>query len=149
MNKIFSKAFLTTLFIKQNRWHNHSVLGHTLKVTFHAIKSGQFKFIIPALLHDIGKPFSAHQRNPKDVVEGTYSFTNHEELSWLIIRKNPFISDWTKDIVRYHYLLRDIYLAEQKGLTARHARVTKRWNKLTPELKKELEAFLLIDDAGK
>jgi predicted HD phosphohydrolase len=149
MNKILSKPFLTSLFIKQNRWHKHSVLGHTLSVTFHAIKSGQFRFIVPALLHDIGKPFVAHQRNPKDVVSGTYSFTNHEEMSWHIIKNCPFISDWTKDIIRHHYLLRDMYLSEQKGLVARGRRVTRRWEKLTPELKKDLEIFLAIDDAGK
>jgi hypothetical protein len=42
-----------------------------------------------------------------------------------------------------------MYLSEQKGLIARGRRVTKRWEKLTPELKKDLEIFLTIDDAGK
>lgn len=149
MNKILSKAFLTTLFIKQNRWHKHSVLGHTLKVTFHAIKSGQFRFIVPALLHDIGKPFVAHQRNPKDKLNGHYSFTNHEEMSWHIIKDWPFISEWTKNVVRHHYLIRDMYLSKEKGLVARGRRVGKRWEKVDPELKRDLEYFLFLDDAGK
>lgn len=148
MNAIFSKSFLTTLFIKQNRHHRHSVLGHTFKVTFHAIKSGQFKFIIPALLHDIGKPYSAYQ-DDSDKLVGSYSFTNHEELSWKIVKRWNFLSDWSKDIIRHHYLVRDMYLCEQKNKMDRLKRIQKRWNKLSPELREDLKLFLKIDDMGK
>ena len=149
LNKIYSKTFLRTLFIKQNHWHRHSVLGHTFKVVFYAIKTKQYKFIAPALFHDIGKPFVASQESPKDIARDTYSFTNHEEMSWYIVKNWPFLSNWTKDIIRYHYLIRDIYLAKEKGKTARYNRIIKRWKKLSPELKKDLDAFLLLDDAGK
>jgi predicted HD phosphohydrolase len=148
MNTIFSKPFLITLFLKQNKHHQHSVLGHTLKVTYSAIKMKHYRFIIPALLHDVGKPYSAYQ-DAGDKLDGTYSFTNHEELSWHIVKRWVFLSNWTKDVIRYHYLVRDIYLCEQRGKAARLKRIQKRWDKLSPELREDLKLFLMIDDAGK
>lgn len=147
MNKILSKPFLKTLFITQNQHHKHAVLGHTLKVVCYAIKAKQYKFIIPALLHDIGKPYVAYQ-DEKDLVRGTWSFTNHEEFSWYIIR-NWFLPDYAKLIVRNHYLIRDIYLSNIKRKTKRYNRLLKRWNKLDDNLKKDLEAFLILDDLAK
>lgn len=148
MNPILSKSFLMTLFIKQNKHHRHSVLIHTLKVTYTALKKKQYRFVIPSLIHDIGKPFCTYQ-DQNDKLDGTYSFTNHEELSWLIVKRWTFLSEWTKDVIRYHYLVRDMSLCEKKGKTARLNRIQKRWDKLTPELRKDLKLFLAIDDAGK
>ena len=148
MNRIISKPFIVTLFVKQNRHHKHSVLGHTLKVAYSAIKMKQYRFIVPALFHDVGKPFSAYQ-DSGDQLEGTYSFTNHEELSWHIVKRWDFLSDWTKNVIRHHYLIRDMYLCKQKGKHARLKRIQKRWDKLSPELKDDLLLFLRIDDAGK
>ena len=148
MNAILSKTFLTTLFIKQNRHHKHSVLGHTLKVVYSAIKMKQYRFVIPALFHDFGKPYSAYQ-DDGDKLSGTYSFTNHEEISWHIVKRWNFLSDWSKDIIRHHYLIRDMYLCEQKGKIERLKRIQKRWENLSPELREDLKLFLTIDDAGK
>lgn len=148
MNAIWSKPFLTTLFIKQNKHHRHSVFGHTIKVVYSAIRMGQYRFIVPAVLHDIGKPYCAYQ-DSSDLLNGTYSFTNHEELSWLIVKRWRFISEWTKEIIRYHYLVRDMALCKAKGKTARLKRIQKRWNKLSPQMKEELALFIQIDDAGK
>jgi len=147
MNKILSKPFLETLFIKQNHHHKHSVLGHTLKVVYYAFKSKQYKFIIPALLHDIGKPYVAYQ-DEKDKIRNTWSFTNHEEFSWFIIRNWP-VSDYVKSIVRNHYLIRDMYLSEKNNKMKRYNRLLKRWNKLDDNLKKDLEAFAVLDDLAK
>lgn len=148
MNAIFSKSFLITLFLKQNKHHQHSVLGHTLKVAYSAIKMKHYRFIIPALFHDVGKPYSAYQ-DAGDKLDGTYSFTNHEELSWHIVKRWVFLSDWTKDVIRYHYLVRDMHLCEKRGKVARLKRIQKRWDKLSPELREDLKLFLRIDDAGK
>lgn len=148
MNSIVSKPFLTTLFLKQNKHHRHSVLGHTLKVAYSAVKMKHYRFIIPALLHDVGKPFCAYQ-DANDQLHGIYSFTNHEELSWLIVKRWSIFSAWTKDIVRYHYLVRDMYLCETKGKKARLKRIQKRWDKLSPKMQDDLRFFIQIDDAGK
>ena len=100
------KNFFITLFFKQNSHHRHSVLIHTLKVFWFSMSYGIFKFCAAALLHDIGKPFVA----TKDEDDYGYSFTNHEEKSYQIIKNWPFISDYTKNIVRYHYLTRRIII---------------------------------------
>lgn len=147
LNNICSKVFLKTLFWKQNHHHRHGVFLHTTKVLFYAVKKGDFKFILPAILHDIGKPLCAYQ-DEKDKVRGTYSFTNHEELSWFIIKK-WWVSDYTKSIVRNHYLIRDIYLSEKNNKMKRYNRLLKRWNKLDDNIKKDLEDFLILDDLAK
>lgn len=148
MNKILSKNFLTTLFVKQNKWHNHSVLMHTLKVTYECIKGKDYRFITAGLLHDIGKPFSAYQ-DEKDILSGTYSFTNHEELSYMIIKNWPFVSDYTKKMVRYHYIIRDMQKCKEKGKFARYNRLHKIWDKFDNDFKKELGRFMKYDDLGK
>jgi putative nucleotidyltransferase with HDIG domain len=150
MNKILSKNFLKALFIKQNRWHRYSVLGHTLAVTLHAIKAKEYKFITAALLHDIGKPYSAYA-DEEDIKrgEGELSFTNHEELSYIIIKNWPFVSQWTKLIVRHHYLIRGMKKAKEKGKLAKYRRLKRVWDSLDDELKKDLGKFLVFDDLGK
>ena len=148
MNRVFSRAFLESLFIKQNSWHKYGVLGHTLKVTYHCIEAKDYSFVMAGLLHDIGKPYSAYQ-DEKDVLEGTYSFTNHEELSYQIIKSWPFITAETKKMVRYHYLIRDIKKSKKKGKLTRHKRLLKTWDSLDPGFKEKLERFLKYDDLGK
>jgi predicted HD phosphohydrolase len=148
INPIFGKVFWITLLFKQNNYHRYGVLGHTLKVAFMAIKYRQYRFVLPALLHDIGKPFCAYQ-DEEDIAEGTYSFTNHEELSWYIIRRCPLISQRTKALVRYHYLVRDIEVSKRKGRLARLRRIQRRWDSLSSGMQGELKLFLILDDAGK
>ena len=150
MNKILSKNFLKALFIKQNRWHRHAVLGHTLAVTYHAFKAKEYRFIPAALLHDFGKPYSAYA-DEEDIKrgEGELSFTNHEELSYIIIKNWPFVSQWTKLIVRHHYLIRGMAKAKQKGKDAKYRRLKRVWDNLDEERKNDLALFLKFDDLGK
>jgi predicted HD phosphohydrolase len=115
-NKIFSYAFLHSLFWMQNEWHQHGVLVHTLRVTYYALKAGDFKFFAAGLLHDIGKPFTAFKKDEEDYEFNEWSFTDHEEKSYQIIKNWPFISDYTKKIVRYHYLIRDIKKSKKEDL---------------------------------
>ncbi|MFA6756934.1 MAG: HD domain-containing protein [Sulfurospirillaceae bacterium] len=142
------RGFFITLFIKQNKWHKHSVLGHTMRVLYHVLKSRDFKFLIPALLHDIGKPFVAYQ-DEDDKIENTYSFTDHEEKSYQIIKNWPFISSWSKEIVRYHYLIRDMDKSYKEGNIQRHDEKLKIWNSLDEIMKEDLRTFLIYDDLGK
>ena len=76
--------------------------------TYYALKHGDFKFFAAGLLHDIGKPSTAFKKDAEDIEFHEYSFTDHEERSYQIIKNWPFISQFTKDVVRYHYLIRDI-----------------------------------------
>ena len=142
------KYFIITLFWKQNKWHSHSVFIHTLKVTYYAVKTKNYKMIPAALLHDFGKPFTAHKDN-KDVVDGTFSFKSHEEISYQIIKHCAFISDYTKTLVRYHYLLRGKEKAKEKGQYAKFRRLTKIYDGLTDEFKNDLIEFQKLDDLGK
>jgi HD superfamily phosphohydrolase len=148
MNKILSKQFLASLLYKQNKWHKHGVFVHTMRVTYYCIKGGDYRFVVAGLLHDVGKPYSAYQ-DQSDVIEGTYSFTNHEELSYQIIKKWSFISSYSKELVRYHYLIRDMKKSKQKGKTARHQRLQRIWNRLDEGFKEDLARFLTYDDQGK
>ena len=145
--KRYGKAFWITLLLKQNNWHKHSVLGHTLKVTWELIKVKKYNLIAAALLHDIGKPLVAYQ-DDKDKITGEYSFHNHEEVSWYIIKDWP-ISDYTKEIVRHHYLIRGMKKAKEKGDFAKYRRQRKIWDKLSLDFKKDLGIFLKADDKGK
>ena len=105
-NKITSKIFLETLFIKQNKWHRYGVLLHTLKVVYGVLKAKDYRFLASALFHDIGKPSVAY-RDEEDMITGEYSFTDHEERSYQIVKNWFFLSDWTKQIIRYHYIIRE------------------------------------------
>lgn len=147
-NSFFSRAFLESLFFVQNKWHQHGVLVHTLRVTYYALKARDFKFFAAGLLHDIGKPFTAYKKDAEDIEYKEYSFTDHEEKSYQIIKNWFFISDYTKQIVRYHYLIRDMIKSKKEDLS-RYESKKKIWDSLDLGIKKDLERFLLYDDLGK
>lgn len=141
------KTQLITLLWKQNAHHQHGVLVHTLRVTYHLLKEGQWSMLAAGLLHDIGKPSSAHQK-PEDIENNEFSFTDHEELSYQMIKNWSFISDYTKNLVRYHYLIRRISKAKEKGLDE-YEPLKATFDSFTPEFKKDLGIFLRCDDKGK
>jgi len=148
--KRLNLRFINSLLWRQNRHHKHGVFIHTLKVTYYLLKNKQYKMLLAGLLHDIGKPFVAFQDESdlkKDYL--SYSFLNHEEASYQIIKNWKFISDYTKNIVRYHYIIRDMHLCRKKGKLARYNRLIKIWNKIPIEMKKDLGIFLKCDDLGK
>lgn len=147
-NSIFSKPFLKSLFFTQNKWHQHGVFLHTLRVLYYALKAKDFRFISAAILHDIGKPFSAFKKDDEDIIYGEYSFTDHEEMSYQIIKNWFFISDFTKNIVRYHYLIRDIKKSKTED-PPRYKIKKDIWDSLSDEMKDDLARFLLYDDLGK
>jgi len=150
------KKFFITLFIRQNTHHKHSVLVHTLRAFWY------FLFAMPdlcvaALLHDIGKPFVATLKT-----DGyNYSFTNHEEKSYQIIKKWPFISSYTKNLVRYHYLRRRIVKDSLKLKQGRNSsngdpitqekidEMIKTYNSFSRNFQKDLRKFQKIDDKAK
>ncbi len=146
-NKFFSKPFLRSLLYIQNEWHQHGVLLHTLRVAYYVLKHKEYKFFAAALLHDIGKPFVAYQK-PKDIKLNQYSFTDHEERSYQIIKNWPFISEYTKELVRYHYLIRDIKKHKLKDPKRSEAK-EKIWMQLSDELKDDLKRFIVYDDMAK
>lgn len=147
-NSFFSKASLTSLFVTQNRWHQHGVLVHTLRVTYHVLKSRDFKFFAAALLHDIGKPSTAYKKDEEDIKFNEYSFTDHEERSYQIVKNWSFISEYTKQIVRYHYLIRDIKKSKTEDKNRYHTK-KKIWDNLSEDIQKDLAVFLTYDDLGK
>jgi len=144
------KAFWTTMLWHQNEHHRHGVLGHTLKVTYHLLKKGHYKMLAAGLLHDIAKPLSAYH-DAEDIKGGCkdYSFTAHEEFGYHVIKDWTWISDYTKEIVRHHYLIRGMHKARVKGNTEKLRRLKRRWGKLTPEFKDDLAKFMVCDDLGK
>lgn len=85
-NSIFSKSFFTTLFWKQNSHHRHGVLIHTIRVAYHTFRGKDYKMLTAALLHDIGKPVVSYQK-AEDIPLGEYSFTDHEEKSYEMIKE--------------------------------------------------------------
>jgi HD superfamily phosphohydrolase len=141
------KTLLITTFWKQNSFHAHGVYFHTLRVTYEVIKARQWKMIAAGLLHDLGKPHSAHQK-PEDIINNEYSFTDHEELSYVFIKNWPFISDYTKNLVRYHYLIRRMSKAKKKGL-AEYTTLKSTYDGFSEDFKKDLSIFLRCDDLGK
>jgi predicted HD phosphohydrolase len=147
-NKIFSKAFLDSLLFTQNKWHQHGVLVHTLRVFYYTLKAGAYKMLAAALLHDIGKPFVAFKKDQEDEEFDEWSFTDHEEASYQIIKNWPFLSKYTKDLVRYHYLIRDIKKSKEED-SKRYAQKRAIWERLDTDFKKDLEQFLEYDDLGK
>mgnify|MGYP001769754390 CR=1 FL=1 len=151
------KNFFITLFWKQNKFHKHSVLVHTLLVLWYSILANKPKFYLAALLHDIGKPFVA----TKDIDEDGYSFTNHEEKSYQIIKKIPFISNYTKNIVRYHYLRRRIVKDTEKLKKGKNSsngdqitletinNMNHIYNSFSKDFQKDLRLFMILDDKAK
>jgi hypothetical protein len=147
--KRFKKPFWVTLFWHQNKYHKHGTILHTLKVAYHLARKGRWDLVPAGLLHDIAKPLTAYQ-DEDDIKEGgfDYSFTHHEIFGWHII-KNWKISDYTKNIVRYHYLIRGMHKARTKGEKAKLRRLKRIWNKLDNDFKNDLAVFLVADDKGK
>ncbi len=147
-NSFFSIPFFKSLFFVQNKWHQHGVLVHTLRVLYHVIKRKEYRFIAAAILHDIGKPFCAFVKDEEDREFNEYSFTDHEERSYEIIKNWPFLSSYTKNMVRYHYLIRDIKKSKEEDLT-RYAKKIEIWDTLDDDFKEDLAEFLICDDLGK
>ena len=147
-NPFFSKPNLTSLFFVQNKWHQHGVLLHTLRVVYYTLKAGEFKMFAAALLHEIGKPSTAFVKDDEDREFGEYSFTDHEERSYQIIKNWPFISEYTKNIVRYHYLIRDIKKSKMEDLK-RYALKKPIWDSLDESTQEDLRRFFIYDDLGK
>lgn len=149
---------LITIFWKQNKWHKHWVLVHTLRVTYYIIKNKKYRMIAAWLLHDIWKPVSS---TIKDKEKMEFSFIWHEEKSYQIIKNWPFISEYTKKLVRWHYLIRWTKKAYEKSIDqtkdkkyrehwkAEHIRQKKVWDSLSDSFKKELSLFLKYDDLWK
>jgi len=147
-NSFFSKPFLKSLFFTQNKWHQHGILVHTLRVVYYTFKAGQYKMLGAALFHDVGKPFTAFVKDEEDRKYNEYSFTDHEERSYQIIKNWPFLTEYTKDMVRYHYLIRDIHLSETRN-RERHLEKKAIWESLSNAMRNDLEIFLTLDDLGK
>ena len=145
--RILKKEFFITLFFKQNKWHKFGVLLHTFAVVFHIIKSKKYKMIPAGFLHDIGKPYVAFQ-DEKDKITNEYSFHNHEEISYHIIKKWR-VSPYTKNLVRYHYLLRGMQKALEKNQMARYSRMKRAYESLDEDFICDLKLFMKFDDLGK
>ncbi|MEA3288881.1 MAG: HD domain-containing protein [Campylobacterota bacterium] len=148
LKRFLKKDFFLSLFWKQNKWHNHGVFIHTLLVVYYVIKNKQYKMIPAAFLHDIGKPLCVYQ-DEDDKITGEYSFTNHEELSYQLIKDINSISNYTKDIVRYHYLIRGIENAKKKNQTGKYKRQKRIYDKLDKKLIEDLKLFMIYDDLAK
>ncbi len=150
MNSIYSYNFWKSLLYRQNDYHAHGVLIHTILVVYHLLKMKQYKMVMAGVMHDFGKPFTA-KPDAKDIARGRgeLSFTNHEELSYQIIKKWNFISNETKLLVRYHYLIRGMDRAKQKGEMPKYRRLKRIWDGLSSEMKKDLVLFLKADDLAK
>ncbi|MGK0256420.1 MAG: hypothetical protein ACI81I_001037 [Arcobacteraceae bacterium] len=147
-NTLYSRAFWETLIVKQNKWHRHGVLIHTFKVVYQVLKAKDYKFIATAFFHDLGKPIVAF-RDEEDMITREYSFRDHEEISYQIVKNWPFLSPWTKEMIRFHYIIRDRINSKEKGHLKRLARLDAAWDTLSPEFIKDLELFLIYDDRGK
>ena len=104
--------------------------------------------VAAGLLHDVGKPFTAFKKDAEDYEYNEWSFTDHEERSYQIIKNWPFVSEYTKKLVRYHYLIRDIKKSKKENLE-RFAQKSAIWDSLDEELQADLYRFLSYDDAGK
>ena len=146
-NTLFTKPFLTTLLWKQNGHHKHGVFLHTMRVVYYTLINGDIKMIAAALLHDIGKPLVAYQKE-EDIALKEYSFTDHEEKSYQVIKNWCCVSDYTKTLVRWHYLIRDISKHRVKD-PKRYEEKKKIWDGLSPAMQTDLKQFLKYDDLAK
>ena len=145
--RIFKKEFFITLFIKQNKWHRFGILVHTLAVAFHVFKAKKYSMLSAAFLHDIGKPIIAFQ-DEKDKIIGEYSFHNHEELSYQVIKSWKILT-YTKNLVRYHYLIRGMYKAKERNQIGKYKRMKRSYDKLDSSFINDLELFMKFDDLAK
>ncbi|MDQ7061396.1 MAG: HD domain-containing protein [Sulfurimonas sp.] len=101
-----------------------------------------------ALFHDVGKPSTAFVKDDEDRQYNEYSFTDHEERSYQIIKNWSFLSEYTKNMVRYHYLIRDISLSKSRN-KQRYEEKKNIWDGLSQNLQDDLAIFLKLDDEGK
>jgi hypothetical protein len=69
-------------------------------------------------------------------------------MSYQIIKKWK-ISSYTKNLVRYHYLLRGMQKAREKNHFGRYNRMKRAFDKLDGSFVEELELFMKFDDLGK
>jgi hypothetical protein len=148
IKRVLKKEFFLSICWKQNRWHRHGVFLHTLKVVYFLIKDHQYKMIPAGFLHDIGKPFVVYQ-DKEDKITGEYSFTNHEEISYQLIKDYNFISNYTKYLVRYHYLIRGMGNSKKRGEISKYKRLKRIYDKLDVDIKKDINIFVRSDDKGK
>ncbi len=146
-NTLFTKPFLKTFLWKQNKHHRHGVFLHTMRVAYYALINGDLKMLPAAFLHDVGKPLVAYQKE-EDIALNEYSFTDHEEKSYEVIKNLSFVSDYTKQLVRYHYLMRDIDKHKFKD-PKRYTEKKAIWEGLSTEIQADLMIFLKYDDLGK
>ena len=147
-NSVFSFPFWHSLVWVQNKYHQHGVFVHTIRVVWELFKAKHHTMLLAGLLHDIGKPFVAYKKDEEDVTFGEYSFTDHEEMSYNLIKKLPFISSYTKNLVRYHYLIRDIKKSKTEDLQ-RYRKKQAVWEHLDGEFCNDLVLFLECDDKAK
>jgi len=150
VNGVFSKNFWKSLLYKQNNHHAHGVFVHTYLVVYNLFKMKQYKMIPAGILHDIAKPIVA-KPDKKDIERGfgELSFTSHEEIGYQIIKNWSFISDYTKMVVRYHYLIRGMSKAKTRGEIAKYHRLKRIWDGLSVKMKNDLKIFLKADDLAK
>ena len=150
MNNILNYNFWKSLLFRQNDHHRYGVFRHTMMVVYHLFVMKQYKMMTAGLLHDIGKPYTA-KADAKDLARGhgELSFTNHEELSYQIIKRWFFVSEYTKLIVRHHYLIRGMKKAKEKGQLQKYHRLQRVWNGVSDEMKDDLGRFLKADDLAK
>lgn len=148
IKRIFKKEFFLSICCKQNKWHSHGVFLHTLKVVYYTFKNQQYKMLASAFLHDIGKPFVVYQ-DDEDKITGEYSFTNHEEVSYQIVKNWIFLSPYSKNLIRYHYLIRGMKNAKTKNQMGKYRRLKRIYDRLDGDFIKDLEIFLKFDDLGK
>ena len=150
MNTVTNYNFWKALLYRQNNYHAHGVFLHSVLVVYHLFKLKQYKMLMAGVLHDISKPIVA-KPDAKDIERGfgELSFTSHEEMGFQTIKNWSFISDYTKEIVRYHYLIRGMGKAKQKGEMAKYRRLKRVWDGLSLEMKSDLGFFLKADDLAK
>ena len=147
LKRVFRKEFFITLFLKQNKHHRFGVLLHTLALVYHTTRYKQYKMIPSAFLHDIGKPIITFQ-DEKNKITGEYSFYNHEELSYQVIKSWKILT-YTKNLVRYHYLIRGMYKAKERNQIGKYKRMKRSYDKLDSSFINDLELFMKFDDLAK
>ncbi|MCK5346771.1 MAG: phosphohydrolase [Candidatus Heimdallarchaeota archaeon] len=136
------------MFIRQNEHHKYGVLLHTLKVVYHVFQMRLYRMVPAAFLHDISKPFVAYQK-PEDIPVHEYSFTDHEEASFKMIEHLKGLGKYTKNLVRCHYLLRDMSKCLKRNQIDRYTEKKGIWDNLPVNFQQDLKRFQKCDDAAK